>query len=164
VVDARAYRRGLSGFDRLHADPRFTALQERLGLPSFVACGDSIEFKEVTVMKTHRIVALSVLGLLGLAGASAAETIALKGRSTWTPVSETSVKLADGRTVQRQVLRGTALNDNPNTPLSNASQDCMFTTVTSADGKSFSSGGYCDGLDADGDVYWAYGSATELGG
>ena len=115
-------------------------------------------------MKPHRIVALSVSGLLGLAAASAAETIVLKGRSTWTSVSETSVKLADGRTVKRQVLRGTAIADNPNTPLSNASQDCMFTTVASADGKTFSSGGYCDGLDADGDVYWAYGGATEKGG
>jgi hypothetical protein len=117
-------------------------------------------------MKTHHVIALSISGFLGLAGASVAdsETIVLKGRSTWIPVSETSNKLADGRTVTRQVLRGTALNDNPNTPLSNASQDCMFTTVTSADGKSFSSGGYCDGLDADGDVYWAYGSATEKGG
>jgi hypothetical protein len=54
--------------------------------------------------------------------------------------------------------------DDPNTPLSKASQDCMFTTVTSADGKSFSSGGYCDGLDADGDVYFAYGHATQAGG
>ena len=111
-------------------------------------------------MKTHYVIALLVSSLLTLAGASAAGTIALKGRSTWNPVSESSVKLADGRTVTRQVLKGTAIADDPNTPLSNASQDCMFTTVTSADGKSFSSGGYCDGLDADGDVYWAYGHAT----
>src|SRR3972149_11793021 len=115
-------------------------------------------------MKPPRIVLLSVSSLLGLAAASAAGTIALKGRSTWTPVSESSVKLADGRTVTRQVLKGTAMADDPNTPLSKASQDCMFTTVTSADGKTFSSGGYCDGLDADGDVYWAYGHATEKGG
>src|SRR3990172_11600948 len=115
-------------------------------------------------MKTNRIVALSVSGLLGLAGASAAGTITLKGRSVWAPVSGSSVKLADGRTVTRQGLQGTAIADDPNTPLSKVSQDCMFTTVTSADGKSFSSGGYCDGLDADGDVYWAYGHATEKGG
>lgn len=115
-------------------------------------------------MRAHYVVASLVSSLLALAAASAAETIALKGRSTWSPASESTVKLADGRTVTRQVLKGTAINDNPNTPLSNASQDCMFTTVTSADGKSFSSGGYCDGLDADGDVYWAYGHATENGG
>jgi hypothetical protein len=105
------------------------------------------------------IVCLSVL-----AGAAAAQTYELKGHSTWFPVSETTATLADGRTVTRQVLSGTAMNDDPDTPLSKASQDCMFTTVTAADGRSFSSGGYCDGMDADGDVYWAYGHASEKGG
>ena len=72
--------------------------------------------------------------------------------------------LPDGRTVTRQVLRGTAIADDPNTPLSLASQDCMFTTVTAADGKTFSSGGFCDGVDKDGDVYWAIGKADQNGG
>ena len=93
-----------------------------------------------------------------------AETIELEGASTWNPVSTDSVELADGRTLTRQVLRGTAIANDPDTPLSRASQDCMFTTVTSADGNSFSSGGYCDGVDAEGDVYWAVGTATEKGG
>ena len=93
------------------------------------------------------------LGLLALAGTSAAETYELKGRSTWSPESTSTMTLADGRTVTRQVLKGTAIADDPSTPLSLASQDCMFTTVTAADGKSFNSGGFCDGVDKDGDVY-----------
>lgn len=71
--------------------------------------------------------------------------------------------LPDGRTVTRQVSKGTAIADDPNTPLSLASQNCMFTTVTAADGKTFSSGGLCDGIDKDGDVYWAIGKADQNG-
>jgi len=107
---------------------------------------------------------LITLSLLLVAQGSFAETYQLTGRSIWTPESASSSKLADGRTVARQVLRGTAIADQPGTPLSLVSQDCMFTTVTAADGKAFQSGGYCDGLDADGDVYWAVGTATEAGG
>ena len=115
-------------------------------------------------MRIKTVVALALCGVVVFAGMAAAEKIELKGKSTWSTVSEESMTLADGRTVTRQVLRGTAINDDPNTPLSHASQDCMFTTTTSADGKSFQSGGSCDGIDADGDVYWAYGNADENGG
>jgi len=104
------------------------------------------------------------VGLLALAGTSAAQTYELKGRSTWSPESTSTMTLADGRTVTRQVLKGTAIADDPSTPLSLASQDCMFTTVTAADGKSFNSGGFCDGVDKDGDVYWAVGTSTQNGG
>ena len=115
-------------------------------------------------MRMTKIVALVLCGVVAVAGAATAEKIELKGRSTWSTVSEESITLADGRIVTRQVLRGTAIADGPKTPLSYASQDCMFTTTTSADGKSFQSGGSCDGMDADGDVYWAYGNADENGG
>jgi hypothetical protein len=107
---------------------------------------------------------LTICCVFALAGSAGAETYELDGQSTWNPVSVSTITLEDGRTVTRQVLNGTAINHDPGTPLSFASQDCMFTTVTSADGKSFSSGGYCDGIDKDGDVYWAYGKATENGG
>ena len=106
---------------------------------------------------------LVVAGLLVWAGAASAETYKLKGASTWTPESTSTMTLSDGRTVTRQVLKGTAIADDPNTPLSLTSQDCMFTTVTAADG-TFKSGGFCDGVDKDGDVYWAVGKADENGG
>jgi len=115
-------------------------------------------------MRRSYIVTLAICCALALVGSVAAQTYELKGQSTWSPVSASTVTLEDGRTVTRQILSGTALNHDPNTPLSFASQDCMFTTVTAADGKSFSSGGYCDGIDKDGDVYWAIGNANENGG
>jgi len=115
-------------------------------------------------MKTKTIVALMLCGVVAATGVATAEKIELTGKSTWSTVSEETMTLADGRTVTRQVLRGTAIADNPDTPLSHASQDCMFTTTTSADGESFQSGGSCDGIDADGDVYWAYANADENGG
>jgi hypothetical protein len=110
------------------------------------------------------VVVVTTTSLLALAGISGAETYKLKGRSVWTPEKVSSSKLADGRTVTRQVLKGTAIADDRTTPLSFVSQDCMFTTVTAADGKSFKSGGFCDGVDKDGDVYWAVGNADENGG
>ena len=115
-------------------------------------------------MSRSYTVALMICCVLGVAGSVAAQTYELKGHSTWAPESVSTITLEDGRTVTRQILKGTAINDDPNTPLSWASQDCMFTTVTAADGKSFSSGGSCDGIDKDGDVYWAYGKADENGG
>ena len=92
-------------------------------------------------MRSKTTIALVLCGVVALAGVAAAEKIELMGRSSWSTVSEESITLADGRTVTRQVLRGTAIADGPPTPLSYASQDCMFTTTTSADGKSFQSGG-----------------------
>jgi len=110
------------------------------------------------------VLVVTTLSLLALAEMSAAETYELKGRSIWIPESVSTITRADGMTVTRQILKGTAIADDPTTPLSLASQDCMFTTVTAADGKSFSSGGYCDGVDKDGDVYWAVGTADQNGG
>ena len=115
-------------------------------------------------MRTIQIVLLVICCIAVVTGSALAETYELKGASTWNPVSVDTVELADGRTMTRQVLNGTAIAENPDTPLSRMSQDCMFTTVTAADGKSFSTGGYCDGVDTDGDVYWAVGTATEKGG
>jgi hypothetical protein len=115
-------------------------------------------------MRRSYTVALTICCVLGVAGSAAAQTYELKGHSTWTPESVSTITLEDGRTVTRQILKGTAINDDPNTPLSRASQDCMFTNVTAADGKSFRSGGSCDGIDKDGDVYWAYAKADENGG
>lgn len=115
-------------------------------------------------MRQSHVVALMICWVLALAVSVAAEDYELKGHSTWIPTSVSTITLDDGRILTRQVLNGTAINDDPGTPLSLASQDCMFTTVTAADGKSFSSGGYCDGVDKDGDVYWAYGHADENGG
>lgn len=113
-------------------------------------------------MKNHIVFALLVCGSFLFAGVTVAETFELDGHSIWTPISEESYSLPDGRTVTRQVLSGFSMNEEPNTPF-RTSQDCMFTTVTAADG-SFESGGFCDAVDADGDVYWAVGSATEKGG
>lgn len=116
------------------------------------------------MMRTISVFVLVICCVLVVTSLASAETYELEGASTWIPVSVDVMTLDDGRTVTRQVLKGTAINNDPDTPLSNASQDCMFTTVTTADGSSFSSGGSCDGVDADGDVYWAIGTATEKGG
>ena len=115
-------------------------------------------------MKKNHVVLLMVCCVLMLGGAAGAETYELSGASTWNPESVSTMTLPDGRILTRQTLRGTAIADDPNTPLSMASQDCMFTTVTAADGKSFNTGGSCDGVDKDGDVYWAVGTASEEGG
>lgn len=133
-------------------------------VPTLVRTYYSAKLGGIEMSKSLFSLGIMALSLLALAQLSAAETYTLTGRSIWTPESVNSSKLPDGRTVTRQVLKGTAIADETDTPLSMVSQDCMFTTVTSADGKTFSSGGYCDGVDVDGDVYWAVGTATQDGG
>ncbi len=118
-------------------------------------------------MKTkHSMVTVLACGLLALAAISSAEAaeMSLAGHSVWSPQTVSSVKLPDGRTIERQHVKGFAIANDPNSPFRNVSQDCMFTVVTSADGNSVSSGGFCDGIDADGNVYWVWAQADESGG
>lgn len=119
------------------------------------------------VMRTT-VVACAVGGLLGLSPAvstcQAAEA-SFSGHSVWAPTQATSTtKLPDGRTIQRLYLQGFAIVDQGNGPFRSVSQDCMFTVITSADASSASSGGYCDGVDADGDVFWVWAQADQTGG
>jgi hypothetical protein len=96
-----------------------------------------------------------------------AAEMSFSGHSVWAPMKATStMKLPDGRTVQRLYLKGFATVDHGTAPgdFHSVSQDCMFTAITSADGSSESSGGYCDGVDSDGDVFWVWGQADKSGG
>jgi hypothetical protein len=113
-------------------------------------------------------VVFAVGALLGLSAAVStcqAAEVSFSGHSVWSPTqATTTAKLPDGRTIQRLYLQGFAIVDQGNGPFRNVSQDCMFTVITSADGSSATSGGYCDGVDSDGDVFWVWGQADQTGG
>lgn len=93
---------------------------------------------------------------------SASETSA-EGTVTYLPVTESSTKLADGRTVVRFHNRGVVLASDPGSALHGSAQDCSGTLLIGQDGKPASGSGYCDGVDAAGDVWWLWWTDTSGG-
>ena len=73
-----------------------------------------------------------------------------KGTATYTTVSEASDH-GGGKLVRTQ-FKGVVLADDPKSPLNNSAQNCSGTALMGKKGES-QTAGYCDGSDADGDVW-----------
>ena len=86
-----------------------------------------------------------------------------KGRVIYIPVARKLMKLPNGKTVDRNHLKGIILADDTNVSFPLAAQDCRGTTVISADGADVVLKGYCDAMDRDGDVWWRWYAGTAQG-
>jgi hypothetical protein len=103
-----------------------------------------------------------VLGLCGLAApALLAQEVKASGTNMFIPKVLETFTLADGTTANRMKDMGFMTADDPANPLRQASMVCMGTVINAKDGTQIRGSGYCDSVDADGDVafYWWRGGA-----
>lgn len=60
----------------------------------------------------------------------------------------------DGTVVQQSMTRGTIVGSEASNPFHLTTQTCSGTNILSAKGQPIESCGSCDGVDADGDIWW----------
>ena len=114
--------------------------------------------------RQYAVLVLTATLILGtISVAQAAEMMKMKGQDVYIQETVSKVKLADGRTMERHTLKGFSMADDPKSPFAMINQDCAEAVVISPDG-SVSSGGYCNGVDADGHVYWVSSTGDQKGG
>ena len=125
-------------------------------------------------MSNYRVIcAVAVLA----AGASVASAVHAgqkmngSGHNANQNVSTETKKLADGRMLMRIHDAVVIMGNNPGNPFHLTSLDCFSTFIATPDAKSGNGGGYCQGLDKDGDAWWisfrgdfAGGTWTFIGG
>lgn len=87
----------------------------------------------------------------------AAPTIAAevsgKGSVTYSTSSEV-MELKGGDKLVHTAFKGVVLADDPKSPLNMSLQDCSGSTVLNKKGEPQGGGGYCSGVDSDGDIWW----------
>ena len=108
-----------------------------------------------------------LLALVAYCGIAHAEGMRGEGQVVYVEHESEEFELRDGRRGLRVHNKGVVTSDRREIPFHMGTQDCLGTTVVSADGSIASSGGYCDGIDRDGDVWlisWYNGYWTFLGG
>ncbi len=109
-------------------------------------------------MKMKRLATIAIFGLMigGLAAAPAtAGEETSSGTVTYVPVDMEMMEMPDGSMMQRSHIKGIVLANDSSSSIHLASQDCFGTTVIAADGTA-TGNGYCDGVDADGDLWWIW--------
>ena len=106
-------------------------------------------------MKGHVLVGLPIALALCTAGvALAGQKMSGSGHNANHNVSTETTKLPDGRLMMRLHDANIIMGNNPGNPFHLTSLDCFSTFIATPDGKSGTGGGYCQGLDKDGDVWW----------
>ena len=107
-------------------------------------------------MITARIPTLIAISLTGFLATSAfgQSTMTGSGTVTYGPSEPEVRELPDGRTLLRVPFKGIILSDDGTGPFHLSSQDCQGTVILAADGSQEIGRGYCDAVDADGDVWW----------
>jgi hypothetical protein len=111
----------------------------------------------MTGKRWHAVAAVAAVLYLGAAAAAEAQqTVSSSGHGVFVPQASESYQLPSGETVQRDQSSSFIVADDPNSPFHLTSWNCTGTVVMSADGTSGSGGGYCDGVDSDGDVWWIW--------
>ncbi len=104
-------------------------------------------------MKTSGwIIGGAVAGAMFTGMAVAAET-QLTGMVVYQVTPLSSVKLANGDTLQQSHLKGVILADEPAVLLDQNRQDCTGSSVTGPDGAEIEGSGSCVASDADGDTW-----------
>jgi len=106
-------------------------------------------------MKTLGMMALCALIVGAVAAPATAGEETASGTVTYVPITMETMEMADGTMMQRSHIRGIVLVDGASGSIHLSSQDCFGTTVVAADG-SATANGYCDAIDADGDLWWIW--------
>ena len=106
-------------------------------------------------MKTLGMMALCALIVGAVAAPATAGEETASGTVTYVPITMETMEMADGSMMQRSHIRGIVLVDDASSSIHLSSQDCFGTTVVAADG-SATANGYCDAIDADGDLWWIW--------
>jgi hypothetical protein len=78
------------------------------------------------------------------------------GTVTYIPASMENVERPDGTIFQRSHLKGVVVATDAAVPFHLSNQDCVGGNIIGADGALLDGHGYCDGVDADGDVWWIW--------
>jgi hypothetical protein len=121
-------------------------------------------------MESKRLRSLVLVGCLVsvvLGGIAYAESGQAEGQVVYVQHRSDEFELRDGSKGYRTWNKGVVTAEDPETPFHMSAQDCVGTTIVSADGEVASAGGYCDGIDRQGDVWlisWYDGYWTFLGG
>ena len=89
-----------------------------------------------------------------ISSALANSTMTGGGMVTYGPNSSEIVELAKGRTILRLSQSSIRLADDPTSLFHLVSEDCRGTLILAVDGSREIARGYCDKVDADGDVWW----------
>lgn len=100
--------------------------------------------------RTPILLTLSTVLLLGLVftGAARAQPAESSGTAAYVPMKSQTTELPDGGTITRAQTRGYVMSDDPENPFRDSGQTCMGTSIGDV------TNGYCDAIDADGDMYW----------
>lgn len=104
-------------------------------------------------MNRFNLMLALVLTTLLLVPAATAQEMSISGYGVYVPGDAEAVTLADARTLSDSPLRGVLIEDDPESPIHLASQDCNGKDILDPDGSPIQSAGSCTGIDADGDLY-----------
>lgn len=97
---------------------------------------------------------LSAVLVALLTSVAVAETKSATGLLAGTQEVLASIPLADGTVAKRVMFSISVMADDPTSPFHLASQDCFATYIFSANGEPLGGRGSCDGISADGYVWW----------
>src|SRR5713101_52991 len=114
-------------------------------------------------MRTRTLVLVSaaVVGVMVAGSVVRAELKKGKitGRSLFVSTVLDSTKLANGTTVRNTHAKGFTTGNEPGNPFDGACEDCFFSEVLAGDGSVVSSVVHCQGVDRDGDAWFAVSGA-----
>lgn len=102
-------------------------------------------------LRVSTVLATCSLLLMSFANA---EDKQVAGYVSGTQTELSSIALADGNVAKRMIFNLTVVTDDPTNPLHLASQDCFATYVYSKEGEPVGGKGGCDGVSADGHIWW----------
>lgn len=107
-------------------------------------------------MKTKNFVSVFLAGVMGMGLVSVVQAGKMSGtgHNANHNVSTETSKLADGRVMMRMRDANVIMGNNAGNPFNQTPLDCYSTFVASPDMSSGKGGGYCNGIDKDGDVWW----------
>jgi hypothetical protein len=107
-------------------------------------------------VQNTRFFAVVIVGVLGLGAFDVGAQTSGSGGGTLTFGQNTPevVELGGGRSMLRTSNSGAYVADDPASPFHLATQDCRGTVVLTASGDPVGNRGYCDCVDADGDMFW----------
>jgi hypothetical protein len=119
---------------------------------------------EEIMVATRFLTAMAVAGVVLVPVSALAGKMTGSGHNANHNVSTETKKLPDGRLLMRMHDANVIMGNNPGNPFHMTSLDCYSTFIATADGASGKGGGYCQGLDKDGDLWWIHFQGDFTGG
>ena len=117
-----------------------------------------------TRKKIYLISAGAAVLYLALAPGSAAQENSDSGSFSFSTASSEEMPLSEGIVLMRVVSSGMILADDPASPLNRSATTCSGSTVINAATQTAATAGYCDMVNADGDVWTAWYEGDQDGG